>query len=127
MADDGAKLFIDGRKVVDNDGNHPVQTKSGTIALDQGSYKLRVEWYQGPRNRIALQLHRAKWGGGEEIVGENDFLNDGSNSNSCELGDDDHRFRRHLRRMIRHYRRDIIRHFDGDDCDREGHGEHDRD
>jgi hypothetical protein len=85
-ADDGAALFIDGRKVIDNDGNHPVTVKEGRIELGRGSYKMRVEWYQGPRDRIALELRRYTGSSGyAEIIPANEFLVDGSDAGSCML------------------------------------------
>lgn len=56
-SDDGANLYLDGAKVLDNDGVHPVQSKqSNTLNLAKGEHDIRVDWYQGPRVRIALQL-----------------------------------------------------------------------
>lgn len=44
-SDDGSKLYIHDREVVDNDGDHGVITRSGTIDLEQGRHKIRVEWF----------------------------------------------------------------------------------
>ncbi|WP_396592650.1 alkaline phosphatase family protein [Brevundimonas sp. R86498] len=46
-SDDGSKLYINGRTVVDNDGDHGVITASGTIALQPGKHAIRVEWFNG--------------------------------------------------------------------------------
>lgn len=54
-ADDGAKLYVDDKVVVDLDGLHPVQTKDGRIFLRSGSHKIVIDWYQGT-GHIALQL-----------------------------------------------------------------------
>jgi hypothetical protein len=40
-------LFIDGKKVVDNDGAHGVQERSGTVTLSKGPHLIRVEYFQG--------------------------------------------------------------------------------
>jgi beta-glucosidase len=47
-SDDGSRMSIDGKQVVDNWGDHGYQQRTGTIALTEGqSYKLVVEYYQG--------------------------------------------------------------------------------
>ncbi|HMD00813.1 MAG TPA: PA14 domain-containing protein [Ferruginibacter sp.] len=56
VADDGAKLFIDGKLVINNDGLHPERSESGEVDLDASEHSIRVQYYQGPRYNIALQL-----------------------------------------------------------------------
>ncbi|MCG2664273.1 PA14 domain-containing protein, partial [Brevundimonas sp.] len=46
-SDDGSKLYIDGKTVVDNDGDHGVITAVGTIRLEPGKHAIRVEWFNG--------------------------------------------------------------------------------
>ncbi len=46
-SDDGSKLYIDGKTVVDNDGDHGVITRSGEIELPAGKHAIRVEWFNG--------------------------------------------------------------------------------
>ncbi|MEI8211235.1 MAG: family 16 glycoside hydrolase [Planctomycetota bacterium] len=46
-SDDGSKLYVDGKTVVDVDGIHPHQTSSNSIRLDAGTHSLRVEYFQG--------------------------------------------------------------------------------
>jgi hypothetical protein len=46
-SDDGSKLFIDNKRVVDNDGNHGVIQHSGDIHLEAGKHAIRVEYYNG--------------------------------------------------------------------------------
>lgn len=55
-ADDGANLYIDGQLVVNDDGIHPVQSRSGSVALTAGHHTIRLDYYQGPRYYIACQL-----------------------------------------------------------------------
>jgi hypothetical protein len=55
-SDDGSKLLIDGKTVIDNDGTHPLLTKPGSVALTGGFHKIRVEYFQGPRMHLALVL-----------------------------------------------------------------------
>jgi hypothetical protein len=46
-SDDGSKLFVDNKEVVNNDGNHGVIERSGSINLKPGKYPIRVEFYNG--------------------------------------------------------------------------------
>jgi len=46
-SDDGSKLYIDGKTVVDNDGDHGVVTANGSIDLQPGKHAIRVEWFNG--------------------------------------------------------------------------------
>ena len=56
-ADDGAKLYIDGTLVVDNDGIHTGKGKRGSITLKTGMYPVEIHYFQGPRYSIALQWY----------------------------------------------------------------------
>ncbi|WP_051315716.1 alkaline phosphatase family protein [Arenibacter certesii] len=44
-SDDGSKLYVNDKIVVDNDGNHGVKEKNGRIMLAKGKHKLEVQWY----------------------------------------------------------------------------------
>ncbi|SIS39208.1 PA14 domain-containing protein [Zobellia uliginosa] len=46
-SDDGSQLFIDNELVVDNDGDHGVRTKDGSINLKRGLHTLKVLWFNG--------------------------------------------------------------------------------
>lgn len=59
-ADDGAKLFIDGGTVIDNDGLHPPTAVEGAVTLTEGQHQIHVPYFQGPRNVIALTLEVAQ-------------------------------------------------------------------
>ncbi len=45
--DDGSKLFIDNRLVLDHDGVHGTMEKNGEAPLGEGFHKIRVEYFQG--------------------------------------------------------------------------------
>jgi hypothetical protein len=55
-SDDGSKLYIDSKEVIDNDGTHAPETKVGAVTLAEGSHTIRVSYFQGPRYQIALTL-----------------------------------------------------------------------
>jgi hypothetical protein len=44
-SDDGSRLFIDGKDILDNDGNHGVQEELGSVVLTEGKHAIRVEYY----------------------------------------------------------------------------------
>ena len=46
-SDDGSMLYIDGKTVVDNDGDHGVITAAGSIDLQPGKHAIRVEYFNG--------------------------------------------------------------------------------
>ena len=64
-SDDGSKLDVDDRTVVDNDGVHPVATETGSVELSGGIHSIRVQYFQGPRLQVALVLEIA--GPGEQL------------------------------------------------------------
>jgi hypothetical protein len=46
-SDDGSKLYIDGKLVVDNGGDHGVQERNGKIELTKGKHAIRIEHFNG--------------------------------------------------------------------------------
>jgi len=46
-SDDGSKLYVDGILVVDNDGDHGVMERSGTMELTKARHEVRVEFFNG--------------------------------------------------------------------------------
>lgn len=44
-SDDGSNLYIDAKKVVDNDGSHGVIGKSGDIDLTAGRHAIRIDYF----------------------------------------------------------------------------------
>jgi hypothetical protein len=63
-SDDGSKLYIDDQSVVDNDGIHSPETRTEELTLARGIHRIRVSYFQGPRDQVALVLRVA--GPGEE-------------------------------------------------------------
>ncbi|MGO9229927.1 MAG: PA14 domain-containing protein [Bryobacteraceae bacterium] len=55
-SDDGSLLFLDGLRIVNNDGVHEVGSADGHAELTKGMHHLRVPYYQGPRFGVALVL-----------------------------------------------------------------------
>lgn len=55
-ADDGAALYIDNQKVIDNDGVHTAKAVTGQVELGSGTHNLRLEYFQEKKGNVALQL-----------------------------------------------------------------------
>lgn len=45
-SDDGSKLYIDGKLVIDNDGLHGAKELSGSVGLQKGNHIIKVEYFQ---------------------------------------------------------------------------------
>ena len=74
VSDDGSKLYIDDSLVVDNDGVHGDNAQSDSIYLKQGMHTIRLDYFQGPRFELALQLYYSMGNGDEQIFPGNMFL-----------------------------------------------------
>jgi hypothetical protein len=66
-SDDGSKVLIDGKQVIANDGQHPPQEARGTVNLAAGDHQMVLEYFQGPRFHINLQLWVTPPGKPEEL------------------------------------------------------------
>jgi mono/diheme cytochrome c family protein len=47
QSDDGSRLYIDHKQIVDNDGIHPVREKAGSVKLTAGDHLIDVTFFQG--------------------------------------------------------------------------------
>lgn len=45
-SDDGSKVWLDGKQVIDNDGSHGSNTEEAFFYLDQGFHRLEVNYFQ---------------------------------------------------------------------------------
>jgi len=45
-SDDGSRLWLNGKLVVDNDGLHGMREKSGIVALSAGHHELLVRYFE---------------------------------------------------------------------------------
>ena len=45
-SDDGAKLYIDGKLLIDNDGSHSAARKGQKIALNKGFHEIKIEYFE---------------------------------------------------------------------------------
>ncbi len=66
VSDDGSRLFVDNKLVVDNGGNHGLDPRDGEMNLSAGKHPFKVEYFQGSGGKgLSLQwrLH-----GSEDFV-----------------------------------------------------------
>jgi hypothetical protein len=73
LADDGAKLRIDDELVIDNDGVHRAEAVSANATLTRGVHTVLVEYFQGPRFRVALVLAIAPPGEPWRVLNMDEF------------------------------------------------------
>jgi hypothetical protein len=56
LSDDGSRLYVDQGQVINNDGVHAPEVRRGAVSLKPGRHTLRVSYFQGPGEHIALVL-----------------------------------------------------------------------
>lgn len=66
-SDDGSTLWIDGRRVVDNGGNHAYREASGEVRLTAGAHRLRVA-YHDAGGEAAMVMRWAGPGTADAVV-----------------------------------------------------------
>ncbi|MDO7173764.1 PA14 domain-containing protein [Mariniflexile sp. AS56] len=55
-SDDGSNLSIEGIKIIDNDGLHEEQESAVSICLNEGYYKIKVEYFTASGSNSALSV-----------------------------------------------------------------------
>ncbi len=56
VSDDGTRLWIDDKEIIDNDAIQGFTEKDGESQLSQGVHKIKVWFFQGPANELGVQL-----------------------------------------------------------------------
>ena len=57
-SDDGSKLFIDDKEIVNNDGDHGFEEKEGKCLLEKGFHKIKIQYFDsGGGNNLLLSYH----------------------------------------------------------------------
>jgi hypothetical protein len=74
QSDDGSKLWLNGKLVIDNDGLHPPRIIEGSAHLTRGIHQLRVAYFQGPRAYVALVMAVASPGAEWRYFDTDQFL-----------------------------------------------------
>ena len=86
VSDDGAKLWIDNKLIIDNDGLQSFTSKSGSVYLNSGLHNIRVDYFQGPKTMLGLQLFITPPGGTEKIFSPKYASNQTTNTFKNALG-----------------------------------------
>ena len=71
--DDGSKLLIGTTEVVNNDGGHPEQERSGTIGLKAGVHAISIPYFQGSGGQ-ALSVSYSGPGIGKQLIPASSFF-----------------------------------------------------
>lgn len=74
LSDDGSKLSIDGKELIDNDGIHAAFALSASAFLSRGIHTIHIAYYQGPRFTVALVLAVGPPGATWRIFNTDDFV-----------------------------------------------------
>jgi hypothetical protein len=74
LSDDGSKLWLNDRLVIDNDGLHGPEPLTASATLSRGLFRLRVAYFQGPRFELALVLSVRPPGRPWTIFNTDDYL-----------------------------------------------------
>lgn len=69
-SDDGAILYVDGNKIIDNDGLHTAKTVSGQSQLKAGVHQLRLDYFQAKKGSAALVLSIVQDGRDQILTGK---------------------------------------------------------
>jgi hypothetical protein len=73
FSDDGSRLYIDDQLVVDNDCQHSPDVRGASAMLSGGIHRIRVAYFQGPRDCVALMLGVAPPDGEWRVFSTDDF------------------------------------------------------
>ena len=66
-SDDGSRLFIDGKQIIDHNGLHSMEEKSGDVELKAGDHVIKVEFFENDVD-AGCKLSWRPPGGNKEIV-----------------------------------------------------------
>lgn len=72
-SDDGSRLWIDGKIVVDNGGLHAMEEKSGEVDLKAGNHDLKVELFENDGD-VGCKLSWEAPNAAKEILPEGAFI-----------------------------------------------------
>lgn len=73
ISDDGSKLYIDNKEIVDNDGFHSTAARDGEIILKKGKHPIRINYFEGGGG-YTLSLQWAKHGDNKFSIIPNSVL-----------------------------------------------------
>ncbi|MEW4488046.1 family 16 glycoside hydrolase [Thalassoglobus sp. JC818] len=77
-SDDGSALYVDGERVIDNDGIHPHNDQNGKVVLQKGVHKIRVDYFEYHGEESLSLDYRAPKSARQDISGLLTLNEDGS-------------------------------------------------
>jgi hypothetical protein len=69
VSDDGAVLYVDGERLIDNNGVHTERSATGQKSLRAGVHALRLDYFQAQKGKVALQLYTVLNGEERVLIG----------------------------------------------------------
>ncbi len=66
-SDDGSRVMVDGKQIVDNGGIHPMEEKSGEVELTAGDHEITIEFFENEGGAGCI-LSWQKEGGDKEVI-----------------------------------------------------------
>lgn len=57
LSDDGSKLYIDGKLIIDNDGFHGEIEKKGNVELPKGKHSIRIDYFDNTNGEMLKLLY----------------------------------------------------------------------
>ena len=75
-SDDGSRLFIDNKIIIENDGVHGTLTKVRTISLEKGIYPIKIEYFEKSGGQFLSLKYRYKQTSFHEIPSDKLFTED---------------------------------------------------
>jgi hexosaminidase len=82
-SDDGSRIYVNGKMIVDNDGVHGKITRSGSIGLNKGIFPIRIEYFEGNYGEI-LEIEAMSKQQGKFDINERLYTNIIPDNNSTE-------------------------------------------
>ena len=74
LCNDGARVFVDGQRVVELDGTRfEARERAGRIGLEQGKHALRVEYFQSQKRRTLKMFYETPSVGRTELTSKQVF------------------------------------------------------
>jgi alpha-L-rhamnosidase len=70
LSNDGSKLYVDNKLVVDNDGQHGAEERSGSIVLPAGMHDFRLDYFQAGGGMLLKVSYTGPEAGKREVAAE---------------------------------------------------------
>ena len=74
ISDDGSKLYIDDKLFLNDDGAHSATDVEDSIYLSNSLHTIKIDYFQGPRYALALQLYWHLGDSADRIFPGKDFV-----------------------------------------------------